>query len=188
MRLRLTKGAQNRCDDCGYTWHPRERNFSNKCPQCGGENVSYDTRGWAIFAALISVVLIILFFGRCSPIASRNSKPNLVDMSQVGRATPTPSSVESHPILPPPPSIPVPPPSPPLPVAPGRTEFEKYMSVEESQREAVRRYPELGTANSAFNTEFIRRHRLYQESKPEFFDNPTWPLRLAEEVATSRGE
>jgi hypothetical protein len=73
---------------------------------------------------------------------------------------------------------------PGTPLARPRAEFEKYMSVEESKREAVRRFPDLGMAESKANLEFIRRYHLYQRTRPEFFRQSTWPLRLAEEVAT----
>jgi hypothetical protein len=71
----------------------------------------------------------------------------------------------------------------PVPIPRPRAEFEKYMSVEEAKREAVRRYPELGLLNSKMNLEFIRLHNLYRRTRPDFFRTPTWPLQLAEEAA-----
>jgi len=29
----------NTCDQCDYTWHPRGKNRSLKCPSCGSRNV-----------------------------------------------------------------------------------------------------------------------------------------------------
>ena len=41
-----TKRPQNRCLDCGDTWHPRGRNLSHQCPFCRSSNVEiYDP--WA---------------------------------------------------------------------------------------------------------------------------------------------
>jgi hypothetical protein len=40
MGLRLTIGRwtlrpQNRCEGCGYTWYPRGKDLSARCPDCG---------------------------------------------------------------------------------------------------------------------------------------------------------
>jgi hypothetical protein len=48
---------------------------------------------------------------------------------------------------------------------------------------ALARYPELGKANSSLNTEFVRRYHLYRENRPSYFQNPEWPMQLAEESA-----
>lgn len=34
-----TLRPQNRCTSCGYTWHPRGKNLSSKCPSCGHKGV-----------------------------------------------------------------------------------------------------------------------------------------------------
>lgn len=54
--------------------------------------------------------------------------------------------------------------------------------VQESQREAVRLYPELGVAGSKFNREFIARHARYKKERPGYFLDPTWPVSLAQET------
>lgn len=38
--MNATKRSQNKCDACGYTWYPRGKDKSLKCPSCGSNNVS----------------------------------------------------------------------------------------------------------------------------------------------------
>lgn len=35
----MAKRPLNLCGDCGYTWHPRGRDLSRRCPECKGEAV-----------------------------------------------------------------------------------------------------------------------------------------------------
>jgi hypothetical protein len=56
------------------------------------------------------------------------------------------------------------------------------LTAAEAQREAVRRYPDLGVAGSKLNAAFVARYKLYQQQRPEYFRDNTWPIRLAEEV------
>src|SRR5471032_831930 len=37
--MAATKRSQNKCKKCGYTWHPRGKNMSLKCPSCGSSEV-----------------------------------------------------------------------------------------------------------------------------------------------------
>jgi hypothetical protein len=185
MRLSFTKRAQNACKDCGYTWFPRGKDLSRTCPRCGGSIVACDTRGYTIVVGLVIAIAVAFIFGKCAPDAVTDSNrgiPHLADMRPtptakagdgVARGDELSTSTEPNPTAIPTPSQP-------------RAEFEKYMSVEESQREAVRRYPELAVPNSKANAEFVRRYRHYQQTRPEFFRQPTWPLSLAEEVEASQ--
>ena len=50
-----------------------------------------------------------------------------------------------------------------------------------AQERAVAKYPDLAVRNSALNREFIRRYQLYQESNRAYFQDPEWPMHLAEE-------
>lgn len=70
------------------------------------------------------------------------------------------------------------------PPAPATVQFA---SADAAQREAVRRYPELGQAGSALNQEFVARHKRLQQEQPEALRDPSWPLRLAEEAAQAVG-
>lgn len=53
----------------------------------------------------------------------------------------------------------------------------------DSQREAIRRFPQLGVAGSPLNQDFVARYKRYQRERPEQLRDPSWPLRLAEESA-----
>jgi hypothetical protein len=71
------------------------------------------------------------------------------------------------------------------PVAPppsASTTSQRFSSVAEAQREAVRRYPELGIAGSRLNSAFTARYKTYQQQRPEYFRDTSWPIRLAEEL------
>ena len=35
----MTFRPKNECDRCGYTWHPRGKDRSLKCPHCGGRDI-----------------------------------------------------------------------------------------------------------------------------------------------------
>jgi len=52
-----------------------------------------------------------------------------------------------------------------------------------AQNDAIRLYPDLGKAGTPLNKEFTARYKLYKTSKPEFFTDPDWPIRLAKESA-----
>jgi hypothetical protein len=80
------------------------------------------------------------------------------------------------------------------PPAPPAKEFElpKGVSKKEqeaaSQREAIRRYPELGRAGSPKNQAFVSAVKEQRHTGAvEFFDDPNWPLMLAEFLADKDG-
>jgi DNA-directed RNA polymerase subunit RPC12/RpoP len=62
----------------------------------------------------------------------------------------------------------------------GRPEF---ITVSEAQRVAVAIYPDLGIAGSKLNIKFLNRYKEYQVTRPDYFRDPSWPLRLAEEIS-----
>ena len=68
----------------------------------------------------------------------------------------------------------------PAPLA--RAPAQKFASAAEAQKEAVRRYPDLGVSGSKLNTDFVARYKLYQQQRPDYFRDSSWPLRLAEEL------
>jgi hypothetical protein len=53
----------------------------------------------------------------------------------------------------------------------------------EARAEAVRRYPQLGIANSPMNKAFIERYNQLKLEASDYLQSPDWPLRLAAEVA-----
>lgn len=72
----------------------------------------------------------------------------------------------------------------PNPAAPA----PQFASAEAAQQEAVRRYPEIGRAGSPLNREFVARHKRIQQEHPEALQDPSWPLRIAEESAKALGK
>ena len=52
-----------------------------------------------------------------------------------------------------------------------------------AQAAAMKKYPSLGVAGSAFNREFLARVQRARTETPGLFDDPSWPLSLADEVA-----
>lgn len=46
-----TKRMQNKCKDCKYTWYPRGKDLSMKCPNCGSRNIGF-SGNW-IFLILV---------------------------------------------------------------------------------------------------------------------------------------
>lgn len=53
--------------------------------------------------------------------------------------------------------------------------------------EAMRRYPGIGVAESPENVLFVKRVQELRTERPEFFDEPEWPLYLAEALAQEQG-
>jgi hypothetical protein len=52
-----------------------------------------------------------------------------------------------------------------------------------AEKEAMRRYPQLSDANSPMNHAFIARYQQIKAENPSYLRDPSWPLRLANEVA-----
>jgi hypothetical protein len=52
---------QNKCKKCSYTWYPRGKNLSMKCPSCGSAEVGF-AGGGVVLAGLI-VAGFVLFGG-----------------------------------------------------------------------------------------------------------------------------
>jgi len=61
----------------------------------------------------------------------------------------------------------------------------QFATVRDAEAEAVRRYPELGTAGSRLNMEFVARYNQYKHTRPAYFNDTSWPIRLAEEIIRS---
>lgn len=80
--MRNTLRPQNKCGSCGYTWHPRGKNQSPKCPACG----SRSTR--IVAPSLIASALAGLVF--LWAISTRNS-------DQVADASTAPDTNDSLP-------------------------------------------------------------------------------------------
>ena len=58
----------------------------------------------------------------------------------------------------------------------------RFATVADAEKAAVQRYPDLGILGSKLNAEFVARYNLYQRTRPEYFSDVAWPVRLAEEL------
>ena len=59
--------------------------------------------------------------------------------------------------------------------------------VSEALAEVKKRYPTVAQAGSAENRLFVEAYREYDRLRPDFFQNPRWPLRLVDLVAKQEG-
>jgi hypothetical protein len=66
----------------------------------------------------------------------------------------------------------------------GTLQEKSFFSIqyEASQARAVREFPELGVAGSAFNSEFLARVKVLKTEDVRYFNNPNWPYDLAVRV------
>jgi uncharacterized OB-fold protein len=58
--MTATKRPQNKCKSCGYTWYPRGKSISIKCPNCGGGKIS-TVGSWG--GVVVVGFLVYGFFG-----------------------------------------------------------------------------------------------------------------------------
>ncbi len=64
-----TKRPQNKCEDCSYTWYPRGKQQSLKCPSCGGRNVSVITiNGYVILIIILLAIGVAVFYSRADKV------------------------------------------------------------------------------------------------------------------------
>ncbi|XLZ71477.1 hypothetical protein ABT364_05775 [Massilia sp. SR12] len=63
--MATTKRPQNKCKKCGYTWYPRGKRISLKCPNCGSNEVGFAGGGLGLVAAV--VLGLLLFGGKKAP-------------------------------------------------------------------------------------------------------------------------
>lgn len=59
--------------------------------------------------------------------------------------------------------------------------------TQRAQKEAARLYPALGRNGSAENRDFVDTVKELQRRNSDFFDNPEWPLELAQTLARRNG-
>ena len=58
----------------------------------------------------------------------------------------------------------------------------RFASVSDAQREAVKRYPDVGVSGSKLNTEFLRLYNRLKAEKPGYFSDNAWPVSLARQA------
>ena len=60
---------------------------------------------------------------------------------------------------------------------------ERQRADSESQQTAMRLYPDLATLDSPLNRLFRETYARYKEVKPDYFSDPRWPIKLAQQCA-----
>lgn len=74
----------------------------------------------------------------------------------------------------------------PTPVA-AKTPPPMPTASADANERAMQKYPHLGVAGSPFNRLFVLRYNRYREDNPDFFAEPEWPTKLADECAKFLG-
>ena len=80
----MTYRPKNECDDCGYTWYPRGKNRSLRCPHCGSRDIiKYETRYTTDWWPL--KFLVILFVSFIIAMKAQEAKNDvLTNMAMIG--------------------------------------------------------------------------------------------------------
>lgn len=86
-----TKRSQNRCKSCGYTWYPRGKSISLKCPSCGSEDVGFAGGTLGVIALVVAAVF---FFGGNKDGAAPPAQDNALTSSAASSTVPTGSADE----------------------------------------------------------------------------------------------
>jgi hypothetical protein len=93
---------------------------------------------------------------------------------------PAPAPVAPRPTSPAPAPVLAAAPAPPPSAKPSNTLFA---GTEAATQEAVRLYPSLKQKGSPLQVKFSERVKQYQATQPAYFQDKTWPLKLANELA-----
>ena len=140
----------------------------------------FSTTNFLILFAIVTVIGLFIYFTQ----HAADSDARYTDEAALPAAVPrTPApillSITPEP-SPPAPEIPPPTPEPPQVTPPATA--PQFATAADAQKVAVQRYPDLGIAGSKLNTKFIARYKLYQQTRPDYFRDTSWPLHLAEEL------
>jgi hypothetical protein len=80
------------------------------------------------------------------------------------------------------------PPASKQPATPAQPTASKTSNVTlRSQQEAMRRYPALAAADSPENQIYVETYRELKGTRPDFFEDPEWPIQLADLIARNEG-
>jgi hypothetical protein len=52
----------NQCHDCGYTWYPRGKDVSHRCPRCSSTDTGIDYTGLYVILFLMGVFLAVSYW------------------------------------------------------------------------------------------------------------------------------
>lgn len=61
-RRQSTYRPQNTCHSCGYTWYPRGKDVSLRCPNCGSYETGIDFSGLIGFLLLIGLCVGLAYY------------------------------------------------------------------------------------------------------------------------------
>jgi len=153
----------NRCNQCGHAWFPQGFDLSRRCPKCAAADVDLTGRLYLAILVLITVAAGLFWASDRTP-RHGSSTATLATPGPEKKARHLGSSGTSA-----------------VPSAP------RITTEAEGRAEALRLYPDLGVANSPLNREFVTRYHSYQRLEPDFFQDPTWPVKLVKESAAIVG-
>ena len=101
--MSTTKRIENKCMDCEYTWFPRGKDLSIKCPNCGNRNIGFSSIGRSgmgysmrrlLSKSLMILGVVIIGFVAFGP---RTEKEASSAKTPTTRAEPPASSTETAP-------------------------------------------------------------------------------------------
>lgn len=99
--MATTKRPQNKCKSCSYTWYPRGKSLSNKCPNCGSSEVSIAGTGGGLIA--VAVIAYAIFANQDKPVKPLPSTPaSFIEAQSTSDSTPKSSNVVPAPLEAPP--------------------------------------------------------------------------------------
>ncbi|NRR28659.1 hypothetical protein HSX11_00360 [Oxalobacteraceae bacterium] len=81
--MAATKRSQNKCKKCGYTWYPRGKHISLKCPSCGSSEVGYAGTGIGVFALIVIAVMVFNANKKETPTQVLSASPAPAEVSAV---------------------------------------------------------------------------------------------------------
>ena len=86
----------NRCSNCNYSWHPRGKNVSLRCPNCGGVDVASSGSGFATFFNSLSprafALLTVSLTGSCLAFACCGGVMQMLGITPKFKRAPGPPS------------------------------------------------------------------------------------------------
>jgi type IV secretory pathway VirB10-like protein len=75
--MAATKRSQNKCKKCGYTWYPRGKNMSLKCPSCGSSEVGFAGTGIGVIALIVIAAVIFGANKKETPTEAPSTSPEI---------------------------------------------------------------------------------------------------------------
>lgn len=56
----MAKRPQNICKNCDHTWYPKGHNLSQKCPECGSQNVRINRNESTLLIAVLGAITFLV--------------------------------------------------------------------------------------------------------------------------------